>query len=127
MTTNIETIREELNSHEEIEMPYLFDNDIHIKYITMKNNRSVFYRGGKYHRMGNEKIYLTNNGKMWSVPTVLRDKYGDIIYKSRFFIHKDSEDELERTSSELEMMHIIEKQQLIIKKLSNRIAQLKKR
>ena len=127
MITDIQIIRNELKDHEEVEMPYPFEKDTHIKYITKKQNVSSFYRGGKFHHLGNERIYLSNNGRMWSVPTCIKDKRGNIIYKSRFFIHKDAEDDIDLTSREIEMKRIIETQQAIIKKLSQQIIQLKKK
>ena len=48
MITDISIIREELKDHEEVEMPYPFEPDTHIKYITLKGNHSSFYRGGTF-------------------------------------------------------------------------------
>jgi uncharacterized coiled-coil protein SlyX len=76
--------------------------------------------------MGNEKIILSFAGKMWSVPTVIRDKRGSILYTSRFFIHKDSEVNQTISSKERELNKIIEAQQEVIKKLTKQMTQLTK-
>ena len=76
--------------------------------------------------MGNEKIILSFGGKLWSVPTVIRNNQGKIIYTSRFFIHKDCEDNQKISSNERELKTIIETQQQVIKKLSKQVTNLTK-
>ena len=70
-------------------------------------------------RMLNEQILLSNSGKAWSVPTVIRNKKGDIIYKSRFFVNKDFENKDDKDIKELKS--IINSQQEVIKKLSYQV------
>ena len=48
MIKDITIIREELNGFAEVEMPYDFPEDCHIKYITMKDNEESFSTGGKF-------------------------------------------------------------------------------
>ena len=112
-------IKDLLKEHVEVELPYPFKEGVMIKYFTMKDGEQFFSTGGRFVRMLNKKILLQNSGKSWSVPTEICDKKGDIIYKSRFFVHKDFEKESDKKISELES--IIKSQQDIIKKLSQQV------
>jgi hypothetical protein len=120
MITDMKVIKKILNEHVEVELPYPFKEGVEIKYITMKNGEQFFSTGGRYVRMLNKKILLQNSGKSWSVPTEICNRDGDIIYKSRFFVHKDFEKEVDsKKVSELES--IIKSQQDVIKKLSQQV------
>ena len=119
MIKDIKVIKKLLEDHVEVELPYPFKEGVEIKYITMKDGEQYFSTGGRYVRMLNKKILLQNSGKSWSVPTEICNKQGDIIYKSRFFVHKDFEKENDKNISELES--IIKSQQDIIKKLSQQV------
>ena len=112
-------IKELLKEHVEVELPYPFKEGVMIKYFTMKDGEQFFSTGGRFVRMLNKKILLQNSGKSWTVPVEICDKKGDIIYKSRFFVHKDFEKENDKKISELES--IIKSQQDIIKKLSQQV------
>lgn len=112
-------IKELLKEHVEVELPYPFKEGVMIKYFTMKDGEQYFSTGGRFVRMLNKKILLQNSGKSWTVPVDICDKKGDIIYKSRFFVHKDFEKENDKKISELES--IIKSQQDIIKKLSQQV------
>ena len=108
-----------LKDHVEVELPYPFKEGVMIKYFTMKDGEQFFSTGGRFVRMLNRKILLQNSGKSWTVPVDICDKKGDIIYKSRFFVHKDFEKEKDSKVSELES--IIKSQQDVIKKLSQQV------
>ena len=56
MTTDVKIINKELNNFEEVEIPYKFILGEPIKYITLKNDKEFFYKGGYYCKLGNEKI-----------------------------------------------------------------------
>jgi uncharacterized coiled-coil protein SlyX len=112
-------IKDLLKEHVEVELPYPFKEGVMIKYFTMKDGEQFFSTGGRFVRMLNKKILLQNSGKSWTVPVDICDKKGDIIYKSRFFVHKDFEKENDKKINELES--IIKSQQDIIKKLSQQV------
>ena len=120
MIKDIKVIKQLLEDHVEVELPYPFKEGVEIKYITMKDGEQYFSTGGRYIRMLNKKILLQNSGKSWSVSTEICNKQGDIVYKSRFFVHKDFDKEKDsKKVSELET--IIESQQDVIKKLSQQV------
>ena len=48
MIKDISIIRTELIGYAEVQMPYDFPKDCHIKYITMKNDEESFSKGGKF-------------------------------------------------------------------------------
>ena len=116
---DIKLIQQHLEGCVEIEMPYPLKENILIKYITLKDGEESFYTGGRYVRMLNERVLLSNTGRSWSVPTLLRDKKGDIIYTSRFFVEKDFENKEDKEVKELKS--IINSQQEVIKKLSYQV------
>ena len=86
MIKDLSIIRKELENHVEVQLPYEFHKNCHIKYITLKNDEESFYKGGKFINNGNDSLILTNNIKTWAVPTCFRNKDGSINYESRFFI-----------------------------------------
>jgi len=117
MIKDINEIKKQLKNCLEIELPYPFEYDVHIKYITVKDEEETFYTGGKFIRLLNDKIVLSNAGKSWTVPINIKNKEGDIIYKSRFFVDKHFN--VEKDSEEvLELKSIIGSQQDIIDKMS---------
>jgi len=124
MIKDVSVILKELENYEEIEMPYNFNSNCHIKYITiLKNGEESFFKGGKYVSRMNDDLLLDNGTKIWRVPIYLRDKEGEIIYKSRLFcknsesicVDKDSKEEIEKLNK------VVEYQQSIINKLSERL------
>lgn len=119
MIKDIKVIKQLLEDHVEVELPYPFKEGVEIKYMTMKDGEQYFSTGGRYIRMLNKKVLLQNSGKSWSVPTEICNRDGDVIYKSRFFVHKDFEKEKDSKVSELES--IIKSQQDVIKKLSQQV------
>jgi len=86
MSNDIKFIQESLINHTEITFPYTFKPNDKIKYITLFDDEELFYNGGEYIKMGNEKINLRNGPNSWFVPIKIRDNNNNIIYKSRFFI-----------------------------------------
>jgi hypothetical protein len=120
MIKDIKVIKQLLEDHVEVELPYPFKEGVEIKYMTMKDGEQYFSTGGRYVRMLNKKILLQNSGKSWSVPTEICNKQGDIVYKSRFFVHKDFDKE-EDSKKVSELESIIESQQDVIKKLSQQV------
>ena len=119
MITDIKVIKESLVDHVEVELPYPFKENTMIKYISLKDGEQYFSNGGRFIRMLNKKVLLCNTGKSWGVPTEILNKQGDIIYESRFFVHKDFEKEENRKERELES--VIKSQQGVIKKLSQQV------
>jgi len=119
MIKDIKVIKESLFDHVEVELPYPFKENTMIKYISLKDGEQYFSNGGRFIRMLNKKILLCNTGKSWGVPTEICNKHGDVIYKSRFFVHKDFEKEKDSKVSELES--VIKSQQDVIKKLSQQV------
>lgn len=123
MTTDIAKIKYELIDFYEIKLPYKFIKNQQIKYITLKNNSEKFYTGGKFIRMGNECIVLSNGGKDWSFKTKIRNNNNDILYNTRIFIKKNSETSV---NNENELKNIINSQQKVIDKMSNKLKQQEK-
>ena len=119
MINDIKIIKKHLEGCVEIELPYPLESNIMIKYITLVDDEESFFTGGRYVRMLNEKILLSNSGKSWAVPTLLKDKKGNILYKSRFFVDKDFEKKEDKHVKELKS--IIHSQQEVIKKLSHQV------
>lgn len=123
MTTDIEKIKYELTDFYEVKLPYKFIKNQQIKYITLKNNSEKFYTGGKFIRMGNECIVLSNGGKDWSFKTKIRNNNNDILYNTRIFIKKNLETSV---NNENELKNIINSQQKVIDKMSNKLKQQEK-
>lgn len=118
MIKDISEIKKHLKECVEIELPYPFEKEVYIKYITLKDKEESFYLGGKFMRLLNDKILLSNGGRCWSVPINVKDKKGEIIYRSRFFVDK-SFDKDKDTEEVIELKSIIKSQQDIIDKISN--------
>ena len=118
MIKDISEIKKHLKECVEIELPYPFEKEVSIKYITLKDKEESFYLGGKFMRLLNDKILLSNGGRCWSVPINVKDKKGEIIYRSRFFVDK-SFDKDKDTEEVIELKSIIKSQQDIIDKISN--------
>ena len=60
MIKDIKVIKQLLEGHVEVELPYPFKEGVEIKYITMKDGEKYFSTGGRYVRMLNKKILLQN-------------------------------------------------------------------
>ena len=122
---DIKKIKEELISHLKVELPYTFEKDIHIKYLTLKLEieEELFYKGGKFCFQKGNYIYLTNCGKRWKVPINYYDNDGEIIYTTTFFI-KNNHASNESNKDNKRKDEIILAQQDLIKKLTNKIKEL---
>jgi hypothetical protein len=118
MIKDISEIKKHLKECVEIELPYPFEKEVYIKYITLKDKEESFYLGGKFMRLLNDKILLSNGGRCWSVPINVKDKKGEIIYRSRFFVDKGFDKDKD-TEEVIELKSIIKSQQDIIDKISN--------
>ena len=123
MIKDLSIIRKELIGFSEVEMPYEFPINCHIKYVTFVNDEESFSIGGKFCRRCNDTLILQNNGPEKIVPICMRDKTGKIIYETRFFIPEDTNDksidDKSKVSNDLE--DTIQYQQSIIEKLVERI------
>ena len=119
-TDDIEIIKRELKNCLEVELPYNFKTTDVIKYITLNEDSEKFYIGGKFVKMGQERIVLSNGGKDWSFKTKVRDDNNNVIYKSRIFIEKNNDNMVggnnEGTTKELN--DIIISQQKVIDKMT---------
>ena len=115
MLKDINKIRKELEGYDEVELPFDFTKDTHIKYITLVDDEEAFFTGGKYVRLGMERIFLSNGGPIWSVPTKIRDNDSNVIYISRIFVPKQIE---EVPNNILHLQKVIKSQQSVIDKMT---------
>lgn len=123
MTTDLNVIKNELKGFSQIEFPYDIQYNTPVKYLTIKDNQEFFYKGGKFCRFGNDCVVLCNGSNNWSVKKYLKDKDGNILYSSKFFI--PTKEENYNCSKEInELKSIIKTQQNIIDKLSEQIKKL---
>ena len=122
MITDIPTIQKELEGFSQIELPFDIQKGCHIKYLTIKDNKEYFYTGGNFVRFGNDSIVLTKSNKTWSVNNYIKDKKGNILYTSKYFVCDDNEKCHSKEINELKS--IIKSQQQIIDRLSHKIKEL---
>lgn len=117
MSNNVNDIKKSLINFMEITLPYTFKKNEIVKYITYKNGQELFYEGGEYIKMGNDKINLRNGSNSWYIPTKIRDNNNNIIYTSRFFVNIS--DNNNKVDSKIEeYIKIINAQQKVIEKLT---------
>lgn len=116
MSKDIKHIQKSLKNYIEVSMPYTFKRNEKIKYITNKNGEELFYEGGEYVKMGNEKINLRNGSNTWYVPTKIRDNNNNVIYTSRFFVNISNDKKIDNNIQEY--IKIINTQQKVIEKLT---------
>ena len=76
MSQDIQSIRQQLKSCEEVESPYDIKIGKHVKYITLENESEFFYEGGIYVKMGDNKIVLKNGSKYIYVPLIFKNASG---------------------------------------------------
>jgi len=119
MIKDISLIQKELKGYVEVELPFEFQYNTHIKYITLKDNDEAFFQGGKFKGLGNDCILLTNQYRNWSVPICNRLKDGSICYESRFFIQEEKLKKCTQENDDLQKKIIF--QQNIIQKLTNQL------
>jgi hypothetical protein len=127
MIKDLSLIRKELTGYAEVEMPYEFPIDCDIKYLTLVKEEELFSTGGKFKRICNDFITLQNNVSSWRVPICIRDKKGNISYNTRFFIPEDTNENINKPKEEdnnEEYKKIIEYQQNIIHKLTERVKEV---
>jgi hypothetical protein len=118
MSTDIGLIRNALQNCEEITLPCDLKKNCILKYITLKDGNEAFYQGGHFKHMGNQKIFLSNGNKTWSVPIKMFTKDGKVLYKPRFFIEKETS---ECSDDIKELNTIISTQQSVIEKMTKQI------
>lgn len=121
---DITKIKKALLSHVKVELPYTFSKDTHVKYLTLKDEDELFYRGGKFCCQKGNYIFLDNCGKKWKVPINYYDNEGDIIYTTTFFIKNKEDKEMEITKENKRRDEIIITQREIIQKLTKKIKEL---
>tara|TARA_B000000460_G_C21378572_1_gene332799 strand:- start:251 stop:619 length:369 start_codon:yes stop_codon:yes gene_type:complete len=121
MITDINRIKEELKGFSQIEFPYNINKGCLVKYLTIKDNNEYFYLGGYFLRYGNDSLILNRSNQTWAVPKYIKDKKGNILYRSKFFIPNDESVDSKEVK---ELKSIIVAQQKIIEKLTERLKQL---
>ena len=130
MIKDLTIIREHLVGYAEVEMPYDFANDCSIHYITCSIDRDgnvsdeSFYPDFKFKSRCNDILIVENKAFTKRVPICRRNKDGDIIYQSRFFIPETIEDNVAMVGggkSNQESEDKISYQQEIIEKLIERV------
>ena len=135
MIKDLTKIRELLRDYIEVEMPYDFNKGCDIQYVTcgldsegnIDINAESFYPKCKFIRRCNDILIVDFNGQPKNVQIYRRDKIGNIIYKSRFFIlENDTEKSNQigggKSKEDInELKDTIEYQQSIIEKLTERV------
>ena len=124
MIQDIIKIREELDGFIEVEYPYEFQKGCLIKYITHKKNleEESFYPGGSFISYGDNYILLRNKKSTWSVPIYKKNKNGDILYKTRFFILENNTEKINQSKEELYKTILF--QQNIIETMKERLKEV---
>ena len=115
MLKDINKIRKELEGYDEVELPFDFSLGTHIKYITLIDNEEAFFTGGKYIKLGMDRIYLSTGGPSWGIPIKIRDNDSNVIYTSRFFAPK--QEKLVPNDTQ-HLQKVIESQQSVIDKMT---------
>ena len=130
MLQDINKIRKELQGYDEVELPFDFPMETHIKYITLVDDEEAFFTGGKYVKMGMDRIYLSTGGPSWSIPIKIRDNNSNVIYTSRFFAPKHEEiipKDVQHLQNVIKSQQsVIDKMTEIIKKDKQKIQQYEK-
>jgi hypothetical protein len=131
MIKDISKIREYLEGYVEVELPYEFSKGEPIQYITCEYDSEgniscdSFFPNCKFIRRCNDIIMLESNTLIKRVPIYKRDKEGNIIYQSRFFIKEEVEEPLKECENDKsELLKTIEYQRSIIEKCGERIKTL---
>ena len=132
MIKDLTIIREHLVGFAEVEMPYDFVNDCPIHYITcsMDSDGNIsdesFYPDFKFSRRCNDILIVEDKAFTRRVPICRRNKKGDIIYQSRFFIPETIDDVamVGGGKSNQESEDKVSYQQEIIEKLIERVKEV---
>ena len=119
--SDISEIRKILKDYVEVELPYDFKEGENIKYITLDKNTNseLFYEGGEYLRIGNERIFLQNGPSTWQFQTKIRNDENDIIYNSKIYVEKDEDEKI--NEDVLLLQKTIKAQQMVIEKMTKNI------
>ena len=120
MYQDLNYIKKEIKDCTEVDSPYDIKLGQIVKYITLEGDSEFFYPGGKYIRMGDNKIVLKVDKSTVPVNLTYIDTNGYVFYKTRLFIKDDDKEECKNKE---EYEKIIATQQQIIEKLN---LQLKK-
>ena len=124
MIKDITRIHQELQGFNEIELPYEFPPQIHIKYITLKDDEESFYIGGTYQSMGHNCLFLKHKSKTWKVPLYVYTKQGKIRYTTRCFIPDKINPNQEISENDItELRDTVEYQQTIIERLTETLSE----
>jgi hypothetical protein len=124
MSQDLEYIRNQLKNCEEVDSAYDIKIGQHVKYITINDGDEYFYDGGKYSKMGDNKIILKNGSKIIYVPLLHQNKDGYIFHRTRLFVvdeNKQSGGATKNNNNINEYEKIIKAQQMIIEKLNLQI------
>ena len=131
MIKDISKIREYLEGYVEVEMPYEFEKNSGIQYITCEldgeGNISCesFYPNCKFIRRCNDILIINHNNLTKKVPICRRSKDGVVTYQSRFYIPDNESNELNECKEDTrELKETIKYQQEIIEKSVERIKTL---
>ena len=134
MIKDISKIREYVEGYVEVEMPYEFEKNSGIQYITCEldgeGNISCesFYPNCKFIRRCNDILIINHNNLTKKVPICRRSKDGVVTYQSRFYIPDNELNELNELNECKENTHelkeTIKYQQEIIEKSVERIKTL---
>lgn len=117
MSQDLTFIRNELKGFKEVDSPFDLKKGKYVKYITIKDGEEYFYTGGKYKRMGDNKIFL--EAKPSSCILQIKDKMGNVTYSTRIFTEDDELETCNKDKEEYEK--IIETQQRIIETMTEKI------
>lgn len=117
MSQDLTFIRNELKGFKEIDSPFDLKKGRCVKYITIKDGEEYFHTGGKYKRMGDNKIFL--EAKPSSCILQIKDKMGNVTYSTRIFTEDDELETCNKDKEEYEK--IIETQQRIIETMTEKI------
>jgi hypothetical protein len=129
MIKDLTKIRELLTGYVEVEMPYDFDKGCDIQYVTrgLEDEADSFYPNCKFIRRCNDILIVDHKGQTKNVHICRRDKIGNIIYKSRFFILESNTGNLNqigggKSNEDIkDLKDTIIYQQSIIEKLTDRV------
>lgn len=137
MIKDLIKIRELLKDYVEVEMPYDFNKGCDIQYVTcgldsegnIDINAESFYPNCKFIRRCNDILIVDFNGQTRNVHICRRDKCGNIIYKSRFFILEDQSGDSQIGGGKVkediqDLKDTIIYQQSIIEKITERVKQV---
>lgn len=125
MSQDLSFIKQELTNCEEFTSPFDIDINSHVKYITLKDKQEYFYTGGTYVGMNDNKIILKTEKTKLYIPLTIKHPDGTILYKTRLFVVNEEDTKLPDKKKQ-HYESIIQSQQSIIDKMSQKIHQLTK-